>query len=295
MKLMFFQFFLVFNLFAGNDCQITLPDKIVYQKNAHLNNFNNIYEDFKNTNCPHDVLKFTIDSLIQQNGIINTRHFTTLLNDEFPEKNISIYPEEITMVDFSTFIKEKLQLNEDFEIQNLKFISNKQILKLQKFDDILVECQKCNNAGDKNVKITLNGQNSWVSLKLLSKIQVYMANADISPNDQTPLTEKIIPEMIYVDNPTQFITTNEDLRYFKTNKRIQKNSAIKTTDLLPITLVTSGQLTKIQYDNNGIRVNGNAIAKKSGSKGQTIELYNPKNKKLILGKIIDFNTVKIEL
>ncbi len=295
MKFFIFQFFIVFNLFAANECQITLADKIIYQKNSHLSNFNNIYDEFKNTNCPHNVLKFTIDSLIQQNGVINTRHFSTLLNDEFPEQNVSIYPEEISMIEMSSFVKDKLKIDDDYEIQNLKIVSNKSLFKLQKFDDVSIECQNCTSAGEKNIKLTVNGQNIWVSLKLLSKIQVYMANSDIGPNEQNTLAEKTNSEMIYVENPAQFITTSEDLRFFKTNKRIQKNSPIKISDLIPITLVNSGQLTKIQYDSNGIKVNGSAIAKKSGSKGQTIELYNPKNKKLILGRIIDFNTVKIDL
>ena len=83
--------------------------------------------------------------------------------------------------------------------------------------------------------------------------------------------------------------------FFKPTKTLKKGVPLLKRNLVPVKLVRSFAPVKIILSNKGIKLSGIAIAKKGGHYGEVIPLKNKKGKRIIFGKIIDFNKVKIEL
>ena len=60
-------------------------------------------------------------------------------------------------------------------------------------------------------------------------------------------------------------------------------------------LVQYGQKIKLKYKTKNIELDAIAIANGNGKYGDFIQVINPRSKKKVLAKIIDYNKAEIEL
>ena len=101
--------------------------------------------------------------------------------------------------------------------------------------------------------------------------------------------------MIETTTPSKYFKKFDEIMFYKPTRILKKGSPLLKRDLIPIKLVRSFTPVKIILSNKGINLTGIAIAKKSGHFGEIIPLKNKKGKRILFGKVIGFNKVKIEI
>jgi flagella basal body P-ring formation protein FlgA len=73
-----------------------------------------------------------------------------------------------------------------------------------------------------------------------------------------------------------------------------EGSIITSMDIQPVNLVSYGTPVKLILKNSNINLSKSAMPARSAQFGDTIEIQTANNKK-ILGRVIDYNKVVIEL
>ena len=99
----------------------------------------------------------------------------------------------------------------------------------------------------------------------------------------------------YDDGRSHLFRDIENIRFYKTNKKLVKGEALKTTDLSPLSLIKPGQKIKVILKGKNISLKSSAYTRTLGKIGDFIEVFNTKTNKKVTAQVIDFNTVMVQL
>lgn len=234
-------------------------------------------------------------------GTALASHLVAELRNDFPLVNIEIEPSKISMHNLSEYLKTNISDKTNLYFTDLKLSTSKKLITLKEGELLEFFCDNCLSYGDKNIKFNILNTieatrvSNWLSSKVAAKISSLKASRNIGMQTNKFVLDDFVQEDMLTTEPNKFITNFEDIKFYKPNKALIKGMPITTTDVTPIQLVKYGTPVKIILKNQNISIIKNAIPHRSGSFGETVELKNPQNNKLISGKIVDFNKVLIEL
>lgn len=246
----------------------------------------------KKSNCDQKTRRIFIDFLSSSSGKMNHAHLTQMFKSEF---NLDIeFGGSIEVVDLKKFISEALN-REDIVVSSLSSLYGQASINLQGSETVAVECASCGEPGDKNIKLKVDQKTIWLSSNLKIKKRGYILTKDVSPFATNLDSSFLEPAHALDDGKGHFFQDIDHLKFFRANKRLRKGQALKQKDLIPKTLVKLNQEVEVLLKGQNITLKTNAKARQSGSHGDRIKLYNNKTKKNILGTVIDFNTVMVEL
>ena len=288
--------FFLFLLFAtySQACEISGPAKIIYSSSSSKNNG---LKSLNFKNCSDELTNQIYSRLSDFEGILRKR----TLMAELPGNIISL-KRPIEIKSLITFINEKVDLPKDWKLIDAELVgSNSKSFAIYKNSIVSVDCQYCNNTGLKNLKVEilqhLSGTKShaWVKASVAVKTQVLSANSVLSVNHQGIRPNSVRRTTIYSTKPEAFFTNRSQLAFYKLNKGIKKNQAIKFSDLSPLNLVRPGQPVKLNLKSGVIKLKGSAIPTRSGRLGEVIQLRSKNSKKIIIGRVTNFNEVEVEL
>ncbi len=93
----------------------------------------------------------------------------------------------------------------------------------------------------------------------------------------------------------QYLTDLTQIKYFKTNKTLRVGDILRTSDLVPQTLVKAGDRVELVFENSHIKVKSQALSRQNGGIGDSIEVWNQANGKKYIGIIKDHKSVVVEL
>lgn len=208
----------------------------------------------------------------------------------------------IQITSLESFLNNKLSIPKDWKFINSSFTGQTSgFLKTDKNDVLNVQCSNCINPGKKNILIEsynpISGRTSrnWVSTELSVKSLALVASKNFNIDYQSLNPSEFELKEVYTTSPDKIFTQKDRLVFYKLNRPKAKGEVLIFQDISPVNLVKMGTPVNVVLIHNGIKISGNAIAGQSGKIGETIRLKNTKTNKTIVGKIINFNKVEVNL
>ena len=264
---------------------------------------------FPQHDCAKDITSKLLKLLQQQEGVVKTKHLVAALPAN-PAESITIFPEQVEIQSITAALTAQEDFGPTLIFNGLRFSDQRPWLgSYQKIQIDLSSLKKDNviRLGEKQIKLTyfpipprasaLSGspaQILWLNARLQEKQKVLVAQENIGPG------QKLNPQQfkwaeVALDQPVHYVTTLENLIYYKANKALAKNSILKQQDLIPEQLVRPSLPVTAIIEHGQLKMKNTAIARHGGSWGDTISLEVGVNKKIVAGKVIGPNKVLVQL
>jgi flagella basal body P-ring formation protein FlgA len=278
---------ITFSLSAISQCRIESFDVII--------KFNKILDEsiIKASNCDASTKHLFLGFISNIEGKIPEQQLKNIFKSEY-NKDVQFLPKTIHVSTASEVIEEKLKLNNIF-VQNVHSLYGNASLNLNKNDNLRATCSNCNLPGEKNIKLQIGSKQIWLSANFLVKRRAFTLKKDISPFKDT-ISKAMVEETSILDiGSDQLFSDYENIKYYRANKNLLKGQVIKINDLSPKVLVKYNQNVEVVVKGSKVALKSRAVARQAGKLGEVIKLYNPKSKKIINAKVIDFNKVMVEL
>lgn len=296
MKNLFCFLFLVSFSLRAEICDLETYNKLVIVRPSSSDT-----SYIKKTNCPADTLRIFNRIVNSIEGKITTEHLNRMLEEENSPNVIAMLPQQIEVTTLEKIINKNLTLETNLITKDINFVGTQGILTLTEQDQISFDCQQCEILGEHNIKINISNplvsdsKNFWARAQILKKITAYKTREEISTKTAENFTADLEATEIAVTKPELFLTDIKDLKFYRLNHSVKKGEFIKLSDISPMVLVKTGSRVKVKIENKTLNLISTSLANKSGVYGDSIELTNINNKRKLIGRIIDFNTVVIDL
>lgn len=261
----------------------------------HIIKFNKVLDNsvIKSSDCSDRAKAKFISFISDVEGQIPAKHLENIFLSEH-QLEVRFTPKTMNIHNSGEFIKEQLNLNNTL-VKDVRSLYGNASYNTESIETLRVTCSQCNSPGEKNLKLITSKKQIWLSANFLIKRNALILNSDITPF-QGSLSKAIVSEKPVLDlGNDQLFNDYENIRFYKVNKSLLKGNILKQFDLVPKTLVKFNQNVEVIVKGSKVALKSRAISRESGRYGQLINLYNPKTKKVIKAKVIDFNKVMVEL
>lgn len=274
--------------FSSAACEFNVAETIyIYGESNSLK--------FDSKNCKASEVDLVINVLKDAEGSINTKQLRRITGI----KNLTLKPHTIRVRSLEQVIHSRLSLSNDSKLVILDQNVPTDFFLFKNDQFLEASCSNCNQAGITNIKLSkTNGtdkQTVWMKAKLMKAVEALVSNhkANLDFNGIYPKT--FSKKTVFTLTPNEVVTSNVNLTFYRLNKSIPKDHILKRNEITPVQLVKYGTPTKVIIDSPNLKMSTTAMPLSQGNFGDTIKLKNTKSNKIFLGKIIDKNTVKVEL
>lgn len=274
-------------------CEISGPKMVIFNKD-------------KTSSVPSKAFTFSNCTNEQENKISNfiddfegTLSNRSLLVETGVKANLKNRTE---LIELNSLLNKRVEKDKEWRFVSSSLTGqNEGVIKISENESLSIRCDHCSNTGTKNIKIEIYDalgsryRYLWAQTDLAAKTAALFPVRSLPVNNTALTPADFEKRNIYHTRPEQFFTQPNQLVFYKVNKPKSKGEAIKFQDLTPVNLVKMGQPTTVILKNGAIRLETTAISSQSGKLGQQIRLKNPNSKRTIIGKVINFNKVEVEL
>lgn len=214
---------------------------------------------------------------------------------------VELTPNKIQVINLKNEFQKQFKLRKGWSFGKLKMLNKKSAIGLGLESSLSLSCELCHTTGEKNISLEVRNPVEGFSKTFWAQGTVYISTIALVPVRAISTSEpQLSPSLfrkqqINVTRPEQFFTNSDQLVFYKLNKPLPEGNGLKFTDLTPINLVSAGIPTKVILKSGGLILNGTGIPSQSGKFGEIIKLRNPKTKRMIIGKVVDFNKVLVDL
>ena len=244
------------------------------------------------SDCGEKTQKTVIGFLSSATGKLKASHLSRMLENEY---GVGVkFSGSIEVKELKDFLADKLNLKETI-ITKVSSLYGQASLNLNGGELISAECAQCSNPGERNIKLKVDKQSLWLSADLKVKRSGYRLVKEVSPFTRDFGPEYVEPALSLDDGKAAMFKDLERLRFFKPNKPLAKGQTLKQSDLVPRTLVKFNQGVEVLVQGKNISLKTKGVSRQNGKHGDTITLVNAKTGKKMTGRVIDFNTVAVEL
>jgi flagella basal body P-ring formation protein FlgA len=288
--------FLIFSLSlqAKETCFIETAHKIYRPEVTTGLGIKNI---IKKSNCIIKVQQKFTNMVLSSKGSFNA----STLRDSFGKYQVKITPSKIRVFTLNSKLKSYFNQSKNWHWRDLSSLNKKATFLLSSNEQLNFHCTGCRFTGEKRVQVDINNpilgkiKRHWLKGKIIVRTEALVATTAQTVNNRGILLDSFKLDFVDSIHPEKLFTNKNKLVFYKLNKPIQQGEALEFMDMAPVDLVKAGKAAKIIYDHESISLSGIAIPSKSGKIGDLIQLRHPKTKKIILGKVIDFNKVMVGL
>lgn len=278
-------------------CQISVYPKIYTIKESTTLLTKEI---IKNSNCDLPTKREFVKFLTTTKGVVSSKQLTRMFKS-MANKEITLQPSKIAIYKLEDFLTERIAFSKSWFVKDLKSAKRNAALVLNTNETLLVDCPTCNFPGNKSIRIIVQdpikntNKFQMLNAKVLIKT-IALVPRGIIQVDNLPLSSKMFKKQeVFVDNPAHIFMNEKALVFYKANKPLTGEKALLLSDLVSVSIVKAGTPTSIQLSHDGISLSSTAIPLRSGKYGDIIQLRSTRSKKIIIGKVIDYNKVAIEL
>lgn len=268
-------------------CHLTSFDRIV--------KLNKVMDQsiIKSSDCTPEVQSLFIDFISSAEGVLKAKHLASIFSNEY-NINIEILPNAISIEDSATLIQKNLKL-ENTLIKNINSLYGNAAFTLNQSDRLVFSCSNCNKPGEHNIKAYKNGETIWMSASIYHKKRALVLTKDINPFNPNLDNEDVEYQYVFDKENKQLFSDYENIKFYKPTRTISKGDLLKVHDLSLKRLINYNSEVEVSVKGKDLFLKSKALAKETGVLGQIIKLYNPKTKKIMEGKVIDYNKVMVEL
>lgn len=296
--LTFLLFILAFTTFANEVC--------------HLKTFAHIYhggkvdqvalQDFiQETTCPSEVQKKFKEIAFTFKGTLYADYLIKNFSEDLANFDVELEPSKMEVLSVEELLKKHIELPVSWGWSEIRILNQTQLLLLGAQEKLSIKCGNCQNSGSKNIEINITNsvtgatRKEWINATVVIRTKALVAKNSLAVNNQALSPNDFEIKTVESIRPERFFTDSENLPFYKLNKPIAQGTALENTDITPINLVTTTQPVQVIIKSNDMLLSGMAQALRPGKMGEMIQLRNTTSQKTILGKVIDFNKVLIEL
>ncbi len=252
----------------------------------------------KSSNCPDKILHSLRQVLVKKKGPLKSAWFK-----ENYHAQADIVPGHVELVDLDVFLKDRLFPGKKWFFKEVKILGNSQgYFPLDKDESLHVaECSHCHRPGSKTIKVKIANElkgsvrQEWIKGRILVETEALVSKKNLMPHSSPLENGQFETKTVFSEWPEQFFTHRENLKFHKLNKPKRVGDILKSGDLTPIRLVFPGRLAKITLSSGGIKLLSKAMPMQTGRWGENIRLRNMRTKKIIMGRVVDFDKVVVEL
>ena len=296
-----FLFILIFSSSVSAEeqkCSITLYSKVYRLDSSQELTANDIAHK---TDCDINIVNKISQIISISTGTVGIDFLKRELKKEFPNQNLEINPRKMSLLELNSTLRDQLANETNLYFLDSKSLNGIKTLGLVENEQLKSTCESCNSFGEKNIKIDIvnpmanSTRTLWFSSKIMAKIKVFKAKRNISFQQAHLEATDFYQDEIYTGNPENVLTSIDNIHFFKANRTIIQGAAVSNLDLQPVNLINYGTPVNVLLKNQNINLQRTAMPSRSAQFGETIELKNPSNNKIIAGRVVDYNKVVIEL
>jgi len=279
-------------------CGVQLFSKVYRLENNQSLNSSDIIQA---SDCDSMVLNKISQLVSGSNGTISADFLKREVAKDFNNINLEISPRKTALLDLNTTMREQLTGGTNLYFLDTKSLNGLRTVGLVEGEQLKVNCESCSTFGEKNLKLDITNpianstRTLWFSSKIMAKVKVFKARRNISFQQKHLEADDFYADEIYSLSPDNVVTSLENIHFYKSNKTIIQGAVVSNMDLQAVNLVNFGTPVSLTLKNANINLSRKAIPNRSALFGETIELKNPSNNKVITGKVVDYNKVVIEL
>jgi len=277
------------------------------QKKCSLYTFNTVLKSdveapynkkrlIKKTNCNQEIQNRFLSTIENLEGVINAKRLQVMISDV-----LEIHPQKIEIISLENHLRERLGITNKKFIRNLKFTRPRRYIAIDKHHNLTVSCDACEFLGHKNIKLTISSVNSsdnqylWATFDLHIQSHALKAKSPLRVTNEPVTADDFEKKLVFTQHPERFFLKENALKYYKLNRNLRQGEVLEFNALSPVHLVRPGTLVSIELNENGVKLSGKALPTRAGKLGEIIQLINQKSKRPILGKVVDYNKVVVEL
>lgn len=291
--------FLMFSWTASAEaCRVDMFAKI-YKLDPHQSlNTNDIVQK---TDCDSAVSQKLAQIIANSTGTVGIDFLKRELIKDFPELLIEISPRKLSIMELNSTLRDQLSAGSNLYFLDTKSLNGIKTLGLIEGEQLRTTCESCSSFGEKNLKIDIVNPVStsmrtlWFSSRIMAKIKVFKAKRNLSFQQRHLEKTDFYEDEIYTGSPENVVTSIDNIHFYKANRTIVQGSAVSNLDLQAVNLINFGTPVNVLLKSQNINLQRTAMPVRSAQFGETIELRNPNNNKIIAGKVVDYNKVVIEL
>lgn len=253
------------------------------------------------SDCDSIVLNKISQIISSSSGTVGVDFLKREIAKDYPTLAIEISPRKTALLDLNASMRDQLTPGTNLYFLDTKSLNGLRSLGLIEGEQLKVNCESCSTFGEKNLKIDITNplanstRTVWFTSKIMAKIKVFKAKRSLSFQQKHLESDDFYADEIFTANPDNVVTTLENINFYKANKTIIQGAVVSNFDLQAVNLINYGTPVSVTLKNQNINLSRKAIPARSALFGETIELRNPNNNKIIAGKVVDYNKVVIEL
>lgn len=277
---------------ANGICHIKSSSRIVIVDSKKIA-FNDIASA---ENCTNDTKIRFLELISSASGTLRS----DMVKNDFPEK-VRITPRTIRINTLGTILGNRFNTYDKWVWSDIKFVSGKSAIRLSQNEKIDFNCDFCKNLGEKSINMIVvdpiksSNRTEWFNASLKVETTALVSNADLQVNLEGLTPGVFVKKKVLTTKPENFFTNSSKLVFYKLTRPLQKGEPLMFNHITPANLVRQGRAATIVLNNSTMSLSGKAMPLANGKIGELIQLRNPKSKKVMVGKVIDFNKVVIEL
>ena len=255
-------------------------------------------DTIKYSDCHKDIKKRFARLLVRSSGKVLHHHLKKILRDS---EDVKILPRKIEFVDLEEALKNEYPLKKNLIFKNTRFTGGRQLYPYGYDDQLQIVCHNCQYPGKKSLEVRFFDSSSgkrkviWGETHILTRtlslvsLRTLKAGSSLKPSDFKEQFSYVMRES------DSFFVNKSNLLFYKTNKVIGEGSVLRHSDLSSVNLVKMGKVTKTIVKKNGMKLMGVGIPLENGMLGKNIQLRGMDGKRIVVGKVIGFNKVEIDL
>lgn len=281
-----------------SSCAVQLFSKVYRLENNQTLGSSDIVQT---SDCDAAVLSKMSQIVSNSNGTIGADFLKREIAKDYPTLTVEISPRKTALLELNSTMRDQLTSGTNLYFLDTKSLNGLHTLGLVEGEQLKINCESCTTFGEKNLKIDISNplasssRTLWFTSKIMAKIKVFKARRSLSFQQKHLDVNDFYADEIYSMTPDNIVTSLDNISFYKTNKTIIQGAVVSNLDLQPVNLVSFGTPVSVLLKNQNINLSRKAIPNRSAMFGETIELKNPTNNKIIAGKVIDYNKVVIEL
>lgn len=278
--LIFFSFF--FSIEVCAQCKILKKAIIITEET------NTLTHDFLK-NCSNDEAAKILRFARNYSGTFNKKQVINLIGFDL------VLKESLTTSTLDQLLTNEISKNE-LVVQSSKVINTNKYITTDSFQHFQLICPNCQKPGETTAEVFFDKNNkSWIKIKLERLTQALISKLEINRNQQNLSKKSFVFKKVPTSNSQLIFKDFERLKFYKPRKNIPPNSVLLENDLMKKNLVTPQRPVKVLVNSNRLKLSIQAQPLNYGKIGDIIKLRNIRSSKIIVGTVIDFDTVVINL
>lgn len=266
-----------------------------YDQVLILSNEGDFSSLIKKSDCDNEELGRFVTFAQNAQGLVTAKIF----NNAFP--SINLRPARVQFHNLEEQLSMRGILPTEGRVVSAKRLNGNSVISFNSNQRLEFDCSSCPSTGDNTIKVTTRDSlgtaqaTNWVGTSVGVPVKALVATknhrASLKPIDATGFVEKTIIST----KPQSLLNKSFPVHFYKLSKNISPGETLLRSQVSPVQLVRPGTEVRVTLKDAGITINGTAQPLSYGVLGQVIKLKNTRSSRIIWGKVVDTNSVVVEL